>query len=408
MESSNSSHDEAVASRKMTTAQRIHHFLESPQTRMAFAVQAVIMTLVGISIANVIIEFVHPEVFQRYRFWFDVAEYVILCVLTVEYLLRLSTAKRKIRWARQPMNVIDFIAIAPSYIELLIPLLHAPSSQAVRLIRLARLFRVFRVFRYQGFFRAAFGYKNTVLETMTPVIGMFVALKATVWMFESSGWWAPPTSSLDELFALVGFSLGIILSQKIGVTYDKFLRVEEASIRLYGTLKSLELILEGVETGLSKACRDWAKEFLQLLTDPVSDNHLIAGPNAKLYLAMARAEKQPAEMAVMHGDIARDAAFCLSKKVRVTPKAYDALLHQATILYLALLAIFITGWPGMVSVVVATYTLYGMYTLTRDFDSVLGGEHNLINIDISELESFANGETASAIRESAAAPDADG
>ncbi|MEL6110406.1 MAG: ion transporter [Planctomycetota bacterium] len=389
MESQTERENEMPTRNEMTTAQRIHQFLETPKTRAAFAVQAVIMTLVCISVANVLIEFIQPEVFGRFRPWFDIAEYVILSVLTIEYSLRLITANHRWKWARKPMNVIDFIAIAPSFIELLIPLLHAPSSQAVRLIRLARLFRVFRVFRYQGFFRAAFGYKNTVLEVMTPVIGMFIALKATVWMFESSGWWAPPTSSLDELFTLVGFSLGIILSQKIGVTYDKFLRVEEAAIRLYGTLRSLELILEGVEPGLGRACRTWAREFLDLLNDPASDNHLIAGTNAKLYVAMAQAEKQPAEMAVLHGDIARDAAFCLSKKVRVTPKAYDALLHQATILYLSLLAVFISGWPGMVSVVVATYALYGMYTLTRDFDSVLGGEHNLINIDISELQSFA-------------------
>ena len=396
MESQNESPGEAPSrAEQPTTARRIHQFLESPDSRIAHFVQAVIMVLVIVSVANVIIEFVNPTVFRNYRSWFDIAEYVILTVLTLEYALRLLTAERRFDWARQPMNVIDLVAIAPSYVELLIPLLHAPSSQAVRLIRLARLFRVFRVFRYQGFFRAAFGYKNTVLETMTPVIGMFVALKGTVWMFETSGWWAPPTSSLDELFALVGFSLGIILSQKIGVTYDKFLRVEEASIRLYGTLKSLELILEGVETGLGKACRRWACDFLELLQDPDSDNHLIAEHNAELYVAMAKAEKQPAEMAILHGEIVRDAAFCLSKKVRVTPKAYDALLHQATILYLALLAIFIAGWPGMISVVVATYTLYGMYTLTRDFDSVLGGEHNLINIDISELQSFASEECES-------------
>jgi len=32
--------------------------------------------------------------------------------------------------------------------------------------------------------------------------------------------------------------------------------------------------------------------------------------------------------------------------------------------------------------------LYGMYNLTQDLDSILGGEFRLITIDLSELELF--------------------
>lgn len=90
------------------------------------------------------------------------------------------------------------------------------------------------------------------------------------------------------------------------------------------------------------------------------------------------------------GEITKDASFCLSKKTRITPKAYDTLLHQATMLYLLLIAIFIPGITGMISVIVATYILYGMYQLTQDLDSILGGEHNLINVDMSELIYLVN------------------
>ena len=57
-------------------------------------------------------------------------------------------------------------------------------------------------------------------------------------------------------------------------------------------------------------------------------------------------------------------------------------------LYLALAVVFIPGMAGMLSTLVATYTLYGMYYLTQDFDSIFGGEFDLININVSELEEY--------------------
>jgi len=46
----------------------------------------------------------------------------------------------------------------------------------------------------------------------------------------------------------------------------------------------------------------------------------------------------------------------------------------------------------MLSVLLATYMLYGMYNLTQDFDTIIGGEYDLINIDTSELEEYLTSE----------------
>ena len=162
------------------------------------------------------------------------------------------------------------------------------------------------------------------------------------------------------------------------MTYDKFLRIEESVVNLYGTLKSLTLVLDKVKPQLGTiACRKWAKVFLNLIEDPHAQNRRIDGANDELYQAMSQAEPAPAEMAILHGEICREAMFCLSKKVRLTPKAYDTLLHQATMLYFALIVAFLPGLTGMVSVVVAAYILYGMYNLTEDLDSIIGGDFDL-------------------------------
>jgi len=53
-----------------------------------------------------------------------------------------------------------------------------------------------------------------------------------------------------------------------------------------------------------------------------------------------------------------------------------------------MMVLFIPGWAGLVSVLTATYVLYGMYYLTQDIDSITGGMFSLINIDFTALDNF--------------------
>ena len=129
-----------------------------------------------------------------------------------------------------------------------------------------------------------------------------------------------PSGNLSEnkvwLPVIIGFALGIILSQKIGVSYDKFLSIEEKIISIYGNLRSLALILDNKQKKLgSKTITNWAKDFLRLLSDPKADNYKLHESNGKLYSMVGKIERQPSELAMLCGEITKDAAFCLSKKL---------------------------------------------------------------------------------------------
>ncbi len=378
-----------------STKEKIHNFFEQPKGFAAYLVQFIIFILIIASVALVIIEFFYTDLFEEYKTLFIVSNYIILAAFTVEYVLRIATAPKKLKWAIKPLNVIDFIAIFPNYLELILPFFVPTTAlralRLIRMLRFARILRGFRLFKYGGFLRKVLRYQDTILQTITPIIAILIVLKGGIWILEYFGYWFS-NQSLGELFAIIGFALGIVLSQKIAASYDKFIQVEEASVRIYGTLQSLTMILNKIEPDLgTKTCKSWAKKFLELLENPKADNYQIHQANDELYQVISKVEPAPAEMAILHGDICRDAAFCLSKKVRLTPKAYDTLLHQSTILYMVLIIVFIPGFTGMLSVFIATYILYGMYNLTEDFDSIIGGEFNLININISELKYLASG-----------------
>ncbi len=53
------------------------------------------------------------------------------------------------------------------------------------------------------------------------------------------------------------------------------------------------------------------------------------------------------------------------------------------------MATFIPAFPGMVSTLVAAYILYGMYYLTQDLDTIIGGDYNLIKVDVGDIEKFS-------------------
>lgn len=99
------------------------------------------------------------------------------------------------------------------------------------------------------FFNKVFQFQNTVLQTVFPVILLFVLLKSVIWLMEANGFWVAE-SNLGELFAIIGFALGIVLSQKVAATYDKFLQVQEAVVRLTSVLSSLADILDLAAPGL--------------------------------------------------------------------------------------------------------------------------------------------------------------
>lgn len=382
-----------MARKSSNTAQKIHLFFEQPKSLTAKLVQAGIFVLILLSLASLTVEYRYPTFFAAHRTGFDIAEAIILGAFTLEYVLRIATAPRKMQWALRPMNMVDFVAVFPSYLEIVLHTFANTSSvrvlRLIRILRFSRVLRAFKLFKFGNLFNKILKYEGTILQTITPIIVMFTFAKCAIWTLEAHDFWIQ-NPSLGELFAIIGFALGIILSQKIGVTYEKFLQVEEAAVRLTGTLKSLEHIFTSKKKAGQKATKQWAKDFLTILKNPKADNKQISAVNQKLYSYMQSLESTPAEIAVMYKDICNDAGFCLSKKERLTPRAYDTLLHQATMLYLAMIVVFIPGFTGLVSVALATYTLYGMYNLTEDLDSIIGGEFNLIDIDISELEQFAS------------------
>lgn len=76
------------------------------------------------------------------------AEWGFTVLFTIEYILRLATVGRPLRYARSAYGLIDLLAILPSYVSLFIP-----GGQSLLVVRLLRLLRVFRVLKLAEYLR---------------------------------------------------------------------------------------------------------------------------------------------------------------------------------------------------------------------------------------------------------------
>ena len=86
------------------------------------------------------------EVLEYVIFTIDIVEYIVVSFFLVEYVIRLITCPRKIKFFFQLMNLIDFFALIPFFLSLLLEGLEdfeivGKTGKIIRLIRVMRILR---------------------------------------------------------------------------------------------------------------------------------------------------------------------------------------------------------------------------------------------------------------------------
>jgi len=120
---------------------KIKRIIEENDTRGGRVFDLVIQGLIMLSLVSFSIETI-PDLSERTQRLLRVIEVVTVLIFTVEYLLRIAVADRRLRFILSFYGMVDLLAILPFYIASGIDL------RAIRAARLLRLLRAFKLVRY--------------------------------------------------------------------------------------------------------------------------------------------------------------------------------------------------------------------------------------------------------------------
>lgn len=107
----------------------------------------VLLIVIFFSIALVMLESI-ASVYQEYHSAFYVAEWVITIFFSIEYLLRIISIRKPLRYIFSFYGIVDFLSTIPSYLTFFLGGFNVLFS--IRALRLLRIFRILKISRYVG------------------------------------------------------------------------------------------------------------------------------------------------------------------------------------------------------------------------------------------------------------------
>lgn len=120
---------------------RLYEIVFEAETTAGKAFDIFVIWLITVSVLVVLLESVQ-SVRQYFGYGLFLAEWFFTILFTIEYLLRLFSVRRPLRYAFSFFGLIDLLAIVPTYVSLLFP-----GTQYLLTIRILRLLRIFRIMK---------------------------------------------------------------------------------------------------------------------------------------------------------------------------------------------------------------------------------------------------------------------
>ena len=181
---------------------QLKRIIEENDTTAGKTFDSFIQFLIVLSLVSFSIETL-PNLNANTKLILNTSEVIIVTIFTIEYLLRLLVADKKLKFVFSFYGLIDLIAILPFYVARGIDL------RSIRVFRLFRLIRAFKIFRYskaiQRFKNAFIAVKEELILFLVATVFLLFIAAVGIYYFENSAqpeqfksifhslWWAVAT-----------------------------------------------------------------------------------------------------------------------------------------------------------------------------------------------------------------------
>lgn len=126
---------------------RLHQIIYEADTREGKLFDLILIVAIIFSIILVMLESV-KTLDAKYHDFFNISEWIITVLFTIEYVLRIISVKKPQRYIFSFYGIIDFLSTIPKYLSMFIGGAHA--LVALRALRLLRIFRILKLVRFVG------------------------------------------------------------------------------------------------------------------------------------------------------------------------------------------------------------------------------------------------------------------
>jgi len=127
-----------------------------------------------------------PGVHDQWGAWLLGGELLITVLFSVEYGLRLYSARRPGRYAVSFFGVVDLLSIVPGYASLFFPGLHFLTT--IRILRVLRIFRILKLVQFIGegsnLWQALLRSRHKITVFLTTVLTVVIIVGSLMYLIE--------------------------------------------------------------------------------------------------------------------------------------------------------------------------------------------------------------------------------
>ncbi len=168
------------------------HALINSKTFIKFIYALIILNVIAIVLES------YKGLRVQFGDFFRVFEVFSVVIFTIEYILRLWTSEKKLKFAFSIFGIIDLVAILPFYL----PFLFTFDFRFLRILRLFRMLRVFKLGRYSKSLRLI----SSVLKETRAELSITVFIAFILLVFSSTLMYYVENDAQPDKFASIGHS----------------------------------------------------------------------------------------------------------------------------------------------------------------------------------------------------------
>jgi len=166
--------------------QKLHEVIFEADTPSGKLFDVLLLITILVSVIALMLESVE-SIEKQWGTWLRGIEWTITILFTIEYVFRILSVRRPLRYCTSFFGIVDLLAIVPTYLSVIVP--GSRALGVVRVLRLVRVFRIFNLGRYeresQVLLKALKATQAKIIVFLLVIITLVLVMGALVYVIES-------------------------------------------------------------------------------------------------------------------------------------------------------------------------------------------------------------------------------